>query len=308
MEAQRLDLPIGGMHCAGCVARVEKVLQDLPGVQKAQVNLATETATWHYEPATLTLAQVVQAVQASGYQVRLEHTTIPVKGMHCAGCVATIERALRSVPGVVEAQVNLATEQATVAYAPISVEASPCDKPSRVLATSPRAASRHRPAPQQSVKIDELRALQRRFLVSLGFSLPVVVGSMGAMLPGCRRGCPIRSGSSLATPVQFWAGWPFYQGLWSTLKHRTADMNTLIALGTSAAYLYSVVATFLPGLFAIGHGVHVHVYYETSVVIDHPDPPGAAPGSAGTWANLSRHPCANGAQTKNGTCGTRWRD
>ena len=71
----------------------------------------------------------------------------------------------------------------------------------------------------------------------------------------------------LATPVQFWAGWPFYQGLWSTLQHRTADMNTLIALGTSAAYLYSVVATFLPGLFAIGHGVHVHVYYETSVVI-----------------------------------------
>ena len=72
---------------------------------------------------------------------------------------------------------------------------------------------------------------------------------------------------ALATPVQFWAGWPFYQGLWSTLQHRTADMNTLIALGTSAAYLYSVVATFLPGLFAIGHGVHVHVYYETSVVI-----------------------------------------
>ena len=71
----------------------------------------------------------------------------------------------------------------------------------------------------------------------------------------------------LATPVQFWAGWPFYQGLWSTLQHRTADMNTLIALGTSAAYLYSVVATFLPGLFAVGHGVHVHVYYETSVVI-----------------------------------------
>src|SRR5262249_13847 len=104
------------MHCAGCVARVEQVLQSLPGVQEAQVNLATEPATLGYEPATTTLAQVMQAVQESGYQVRLEQATIPIKGMHCAGCVATVERALRSVTGVVQAQVNLATEQATVAY------------------------------------------------------------------------------------------------------------------------------------------------------------------------------------------------
>ena len=110
--------------------------------------------------------------------------------------------------------------------------------------------------------------LQRRFLVSLGLSLPVVVGSMGAMLSWMPAWLshPLWL-FALATPVQFWAGWPFYQGLWSTLKHRTADMNTLIALGTSAAYLYSVAMTFLPGLFAVGHGMHVHVYYETSVVI-----------------------------------------
>ncbi len=124
VEAQRLDLPIGGMHCAGCVARVEKVLQSLSGVQAAQVNLATETATLHYEPATVRLEQVVKAVQESGYQVRLEHTTILIKGMHCAGCVATIERALRNVAGVVQVQVNLATEQATVAYVSSRVEAS----------------------------------------------------------------------------------------------------------------------------------------------------------------------------------------
>jgi Cu+-exporting ATPase len=270
VEAQRLDLPIGGMHCAGCVARVEKVLQDLPGVQAAQVNLATETATLHYEPATLTLDQVVKAVQASGYQVHLEHTTIPVKGMHCAGCVATIERALRSVPGVVEAQVNLATEQATVAYMPTSVEASTLRQAITRAGYEPLElpADADLASPQQSVKVDEMQALQRRFLVSLGLSLPVVVGSMGAMLPWMPAWLshPLWL-FALATPVQFWAGWPFYQGLWSTLKHRTADMNTLIALGTSAAYLYSVVATFLPGLFAVGHGVHVHVYYETSVVI-----------------------------------------
>jgi len=269
VEAQRLDLPIGGMHCAGCVARVEKVLQSLPGVQAAQVNLATETATLHYEPATVRLDQVVKAVQESGYQVRLEHTTIPIKGMHCAGCVATIERALRHVAGVVQAQVNLATEQATVAYVSSRVEASTL----RQAITRAGYEALDLPAEadmpsQQSVKADELQALQRRFLVSCGLSLPVVLGSMGAMLPWVPwwLAHPLFL-FVLATPVQFWVGWPFYQGLWSTLKHRTADMNTLIALGTSAAYLYSVAMTFLPGLFAVGHSMSTHVYYETSVVI-----------------------------------------
>jgi P-type Cu+ transporter len=269
VEAQRLDLPIGGMHCAGCVARVEKALQDLPGVHEAQVNLATETATLHYEPATLTLNQVVQAVQASGYQVRLEHTTIPVQGMHCAGCVATIERALRNVPGVLEAQVNLATEQATVTYVPASVAVSALRQAIARAGYEPlEVLSDAETPPPQSGKDHELQSLQRRFLVSLGLSLPVAVGSMGAMLPWMPAWLshPLWL-FALATPVQFWAGWPFYQGLRSTLKYHTADMNTLIALGTSAAYLYSVVVTFLPGLFTVGHGMQLHVYYETSVVI-----------------------------------------
>ncbi len=267
MKAQRLDLAIAGMHCAGCVARVEKVLRSLPGVQEAQVNLATETATLHYEPDTVQLDQVVQAVQESGYQVCLEHTTIPIKGMHCAGCVATIERALHKVAGVVEAHVNLATEQATVAYVPASVDVDALRQAIQSAGYEP-LGGQVGSAPQQDAKASELRALQRRFLVSLGLSLPVVVGSMGAMLPWIP---PWLSHPvvlfGLATPVQFWVGWPFYQGLWSTLKHRTADMNTLIALGTSAAYLYSVAMTFMPHLFMVGHGMQTHVYYETSVVI-----------------------------------------
>ena len=124
------------------------------------------------------------------------------------------------------------------------------------------------PTAQEEAKASEARALQRRFLVSLGLSLPVVVGSMGAMLswvpPWLSH--PVWL-CVLATPVQFWVGWPFYQGLWSTLKHRSADMNTLIALGTSAAYLYSVAITFMPQMFMMGHGMPRHVYYETSVVI-----------------------------------------
>ena len=164
MEAQRLDLPIGGMHCAGCVARVEESPAGPAWVQEAQVNLATETATLHYEPAALRLEQVVQAVQASGYQVRLEHTTIPVKGMHCAGCVATIERALRSVSGVVEAQVNLATEQPRWRMCRPALRQAPCDKPSHALATSPWSCQQTQTwPPSKALKSDEMRALQRRF-------------------------------------------------------------------------------------------------------------------------------------------------
>jgi Cu+-exporting ATPase len=238
-------------------------------VQEAQVNLALETATLHYAPATVTLAQVVQAVQEGGYQVRLEHATIPIQGMHCAGCVATVERALRRVEGVVEAQVNLATEQATVAYVPASTAVEALRQANtgagyKALEVPTEASS----SPQQDAHASEVRALQRRLLVSLGLSLPVVIGSMGAMLPWVPQWLshPLLL-FVLATPVQFWVGWPFYQGLWSTLRHRTADMNTLIALGTSAAYLYSVVLTFMPEVFMVGHGMAAHVYYETSVVI-----------------------------------------
>jgi Cu+-exporting ATPase len=257
------------MHCAGCVARVEKALQSLPGVQEAQVNLATETATLRYEPGSVRLAQVMQAVQESGYQIRLEHTTIPIKGMHCAGCVGTVERALRSVPGVVEAQVNLATEQATVAYVPTSVDNDTLRQAITRAGYEPlEIADDTGLAPQQEARESELRALQRRFLVSLGLSLPVV---MGAMLPWAPWAPQWLSHPvllfGLATPVQFWVGWPFYQGLWSALRHRSADMNTLIALGTSAAYLYSVALTFMPQVFMVGHGTSTHVYYETSVVI-----------------------------------------
>ncbi len=272
METQRLDLSIGGMHCAGCVGRVEKTLHDLPGVIEVQVNLATETATLHYEPANLSLPHVVKAVQDSGYQVRLEHTIIPIQGMHCAGCVGTIERALRRVSGVTEAQVNLATEQATVTYAASQVELRALYQAITQAGYQTLATPADDALPlEQSLdqaKARELSALQRRLWVSLGLSLPVVVGSMGSMLFAMPAWLahPLFL-FLLATPVQFWVGWPFYQGLWSTLRHRTADMNTLIALGTSAAYGYSVGVTFLPGLFTVGHDLHPHVYYETSVVI-----------------------------------------
>jgi P-type Cu+ transporter len=268
METQRLDLPIGGMHCAGCVARVEKTLQSLPGVQEAQVNLATATATLHYDPATLTLGEIAGKVEEVGYQVPLQRLTIPIGGMHCAACAGNIERALRGVEGVIEAHVNLGTEKATVAYLPTQLEAITLrqaikDAGYEPLAVSAEAETDH----EQAARATEVRLLRRKLLASVVLSVPIFFGSMGTFFPWL----PTWLQNPyvlllLATPVQFWVGWQFYQGFWVSLKHKTADMNTLIAIGTSAAYFYSVAVTCLPGVFT-HFGMGSHVYYDTATTI-----------------------------------------
>lgn len=269
MATQRLDLSIGGMHCAACVARIEGALQRLPGVASVHVNLATETATLQYTPEHVTLTPIVQAVRAQGYEVRVEQVTLPIQGMHCASCVATLERALLKVPGVVTAQVNLATAQATVSYIPPQVEVNSLRQAiaQAGYAAGPSLADTPHAVPQ-AAKEAEMRALQRRLLISCLLSLPVVVGSMGGMiftLPDWLQHPLVLF--ACATPVQLWVGWPFYRGFWRALQHRTADMDTLITLGTSAAYLYSVAMTFAPHLFPEHAGTQGHVYYETAVTI-----------------------------------------
>ena len=269
MQTQRLDLPIGGMSCAGCASRIEHELQNLPGVQEAQVNFATEKATLHYDAESLSLDQITQKVEDIGYQIRLQRLTMPVGGMHCAGCAANIERALRGVEGVVEAQVNFGTAKATVDYVSPPVEVATLRQAIKDAGYEPleiveAEAGMDR---EQRARAAEIRTLSRKFVTSLGLSLPLLLGSFGASWPWVPAwlGHPYML-LVLATPVQFWVGWQFYQGFWSGLKHATADMNTLIALGTSAAYGYSVAATFVPQLFTC-LGIGAHVYYDTAVII-----------------------------------------
>jgi Cu+-exporting ATPase len=269
MDTQRLDLPVGGMSCAGCAARIEGVLQKLPGVREAQVNFATAKATLRYDPDTVTADHIVKEVQDIGYEVTTQRLTMPIGGMRCASCTASIERALGSVPGVLEAQVNLATERATVEYVPTLVTVETLRQTVKdagyqplLSQDTPSQADRERQA-----RALEMRTLQRKFVVSLLLSVPVSLGSMGAMLPWVPTWLrhPVLL-LILATPIQFWVGWQFYQGFWAATKHKSADMNSLIALGTSAAYLYSVAVTFAPSLFTrLGFGAHV--YYDTSAII-----------------------------------------
>jgi len=264
-----IELPVAGMSCASCVARVEGGLQRTPGVARAQVNFAAERAAVTFDPARISVKDLIAAVHGAGYEVPHETVVIPVVGMSCASCVERVEHALRAVEGVVEASVNLATEQATVTYVPglagpddlrRAIRQAGYEAPLGEEATVDREATR---------RARELRSLRWRLVGAALLSLPLLWGSLPHMgvdiwAPAFLHDWIVQF--LLATPVQFWAGGRFYRGMWAALRHGTADMNTLIATGTSAAYLYSAAATFAPGWFA-GSGVRPSVYYETAAII-----------------------------------------
>jgi len=198
-----------------------------------------------------------------------QQLTIPVEGMTCASCVRRVERALKKVPGVSEATVNLASERATVQFLPGQVAIADL----RRAVENAGYRLREIAAEERDVEAEARQREQRTLLSKLLFA-----GVVGALLMlGAQHGriplladIPVRwinvVSFLLATPVQFWAGWQFYMGTWRTARHFTADMNTLIAVGTSAAYGYSIAATFGPGLFEAA-AIETSVYFETSALI-----------------------------------------
>jgi len=268
-SVKRIDLPVEGMSCASCVARVEEGLRTIPGVVAAQVNLATEHATVTFDPGLVGVDRLIAAVGGTGYTVPRARVTLGVGGMSCASCVQTVERALRQTDGVLAASVNLATERATVEYIPGAVTVEALRRAVRQAGYTPLAVEDAARDHEAARRARELAALRARLLVGAALSLPLLWGSLPHM--GLRVWAPAVLHDwvvqfLLATPVQFWAGWRFYRGMWAALRHRTADMNTLIAVGTSAAYLYSVAATFAPHWF-VGGGLAPTVYYETAAII-----------------------------------------
>ncbi|MCL6552072.1 MAG: heavy metal translocating P-type ATPase [Firmicutes bacterium] len=266
---RRVDLPVAGMSCASCVARVEQHLRQVPGVAAAEVNFAAERAAVTFDPATVSVQRLVAAVHDAGYEVPRARTVIPIAGMSCASCVAKVEAALRAVDGVVAAAVNLAREQATVEYVPGVASPEALRRAIREAGYEPLASEEATVDREAQRRARELRDLRLRLAVAALLSAPILWGSLPHM--GIAVWTPLVLHDwtvqfLLATPVQVWAGWRFYRGLWAALRHRSADMNTLIAVGTSAAYLYSVAATFAPQWFAAS-GVPPAVYYETASII-----------------------------------------
>src|ERR1700682_4180521 len=192
----------------------------------------------------------------------------PVKGMHCAACVGKVERALLGVPGVQTAAVNLATERASVRVAAggpsldalrRAVDAAGYTVPAEIAAT-PESADR-----EQAERERENRGLQRKFVVGAALSIPVLLGSMHEIFswaPHWLRDPFLLW--ALTTPVQFWVGWQFHAGFLSELRHRSASMNTLVSIGTNAAYFFSVAVTLWPSVFAATGAMP---YYEASALL-----------------------------------------
>ena len=268
-----VELPITGMTCASCVARNEKALRKVEGVDDASVNFATEKATIAFDPEVVSADQLVHAVEAAGYGVVTAQETLPILGMTCASCVSRVERALRKPPGVLQADVNLATEKATVTYIP--GQASHDDLVAAVKAAGydvieePAAGAANATASAgEAARAAAYRALKIK--VVAGFALSIVIFA-GTMQPDWFPFLPawLHNGYvlwALATPVQFWVGRQFYTTAWSALRHGTTTMNTLIAMGSSAAYFYSVLGVLFPGFFE-HRGLSMPMYFDSAALI-----------------------------------------
>jgi len=257
-KAKKAQIPITGMTCATCAATIQKGLSRLHGVERAEVNLASEKASIEYDPARVPLSRIKNTISQLGYGAATGKSIFPISGMTCASCVSRVEQALSGVPGVISVNVNLASEKATVEY----IEGTE-------LADLRRAVKEagYEPGAEAETLEDvttasqrEIKNIRNRFIVAAVLAAAI----MTLMWTPAFAGKPYLLWA-LATPVQFWAGWRFYRGAWGALRHGTADMNTLIAVGTSAAYFYSVVAVISPGLFAAGG--EVHLYFDTSAMI-----------------------------------------
>ena len=268
-KAERIDIPILGMTCASCASTIQSGLAGLPGVDKASVNFATSKATVLYHPEKVNVKDLAKTVKQSGYAVGTVSVELPIQGMKCASCVSAIEKALLQKNGISMASVNLATEKARVEYIPSEISLAEISK--TIEGTGYKVIQ----VPQEEKLEDveeiltekENKKLKTKFLAGLILGIIIFFGSMPHWFPWI----PTFLNNffvlwAFATPVQFWIGWQFYKGAWGAFRHRNANMDTLIAVGTSAAYLYSVAATLFPSFFESG-GIKPEVYFDTSAMI-----------------------------------------
>lgn len=270
-----IELGVQGMTCASCVGRVERGLKKVEGVQSAVVNLATERATVAYDPDKTTPEALMAKVKDVGYEPVVGEIELGVQGMTCASCVGRVERALKKVDGVLDASVNLATERASVKYLPGSVSAGQLKAAVKqagyeVLEAQP---GKDRSDLEREAREHEIRSLRRAVTFSAIFAIPLVIFAMVPMLY-----MPLHMWLTgylsertmnwimlaLALPIQFGPGLRFYRLGWKALKNRSPDMNSLVMIGTSAAFFYSLVVTLAPQIFPEGTA---HVYYEAAAVV-----------------------------------------
>jgi len=264
MSEKQITLPITGMTCANCAGTVERALGKLAGVQEANVNLALERASVTFDPDKLSEQDILERVERIGYGVATATMDLPITGMTCANCTAAVERGLSKVDGVTGVAVNLATEKATVTYIP--GRASRRDLVAQVerigYGVVEAEAEGELEDAERGARQAEIRRQTRLFWTGVAFALPLFVLSMlrdfGVLGVWARAPWVNVLMLALATPVQFYVGWQYYEGGYKALRNGSANMDVLVALGSSVAYFYSI---------AVILGLGGHVYFETSAVI-----------------------------------------
>lgn len=261
-EATELDLPIDGMTCSACVARLEKAFVRAPGVLRADVNLATERAAVVVD-GSIDLPTLTEVVARAGYAVRTEERTYPVEGMTCGACSARVENVLGGEPGVVAADVNLALERATVTTLPgvVSPEAlsGRLDRAGYRLVLENGASTETDPGADDQARLDA----ERRVVVTAAIlTLPMVVGMVFQVLGYDDIHLMPAAEVLLATPIQFVLGARFYRAAFNALRGGSANMDVLVVMGTTVAYAYSWYL-----LTVLGEAADGELYFEASAVI-----------------------------------------
>ena len=267
MSEKNVTVPVTGMTCANCALNIERNVKKLPGVKEANVNFATEQAAISFDSDETQIRDVIGKIHDAGYGVPKATVEFPVTGMTCANCAMTIERALKKkVPGVLHASVNFAAERASVEYIP-----SLATIDDMIAAIEKAGYGAIRPDEtlegedaELAARNAEIKNQTRKFLVGVLFTVPLFFLSMGRDfgLFGLWAHAVWVNWLflALATPVQFYTGWDYYTGGWKSLKNGSANMDVLVAMGSSVAYFYSLSLLLYPVLGK-------HVYFETSAVI-----------------------------------------
>ncbi len=276
-EVRWIELPLTDLDGRHGADHLAEQLTALPGVRQALVNAKARLARVEYEPGVVNIAAIIGRIHAAGYAVGGASMQLGIQGMHCASCVTTIEEALQRTPGVLSATVNPATEQAHVQYIPGLVDSGGLIRAIEAAGYQVRQA----PAPSELAldreehdRAREYRTLMHKFWFAAAISLPVILFSypwyfpiIGDLLPRGSQTLRLVWGllGLLTLPVLAWSGSQFFSGMWQGLKHRQANMHTLIAIGISAAWLYSTVAVLFPEVFPSRE--LAEVFYDVTAVV-----------------------------------------
>ena len=247
-------LKVKGMQCSSCSRAIETSLNSSNGVYSAAANATTGNVSVTYDPAVITIKEIVSAIEKAGFSVALSAVAYTVKGMTCASCVASIEKSLNAIEGVYSVNVNLGTSKVSVSFDEDRVS------PKRIVETIENAG--FEVANEVEKKGSEDKAQLNTLIFAVVFSVPAILLMIGFDYLGLdAHGYEGYILMILTAPVQFIAGYQFYRGTYYSLKNRTLGMDVLIAVGSSAAYFYSAAAVLLPGYF------HGHLYFDASAMI-----------------------------------------